>query len=251
MYTMQAMAHTGYNEQQDSIAAAMAPLSEDTSDLMEEMKNNASEAPIDFDTIHTAAIDTIRWRQLRPGYIAGIENDKSFEYVKTGIPSPNEATAKDETRNFFYFDAVVFYVAIAACIIFLLWYLKANHIHFFRRKPVAIHEGDGSNEVAEDIFTLQYYDAIHKAVTNKNYRLAIRLQYLQLLKILADKKMISYRADKTNLDYLLQLKATTYYDAFFTITRHYEYSWYGLFNISPEMYCTINQAFVNFHKRLG
>jgi hypothetical protein len=70
--------------------------------------------------------------------------------------------------------------------------------------------------------------------------------FLQLLKNLSEKNIIQYKHDRTNFDYLSQLYATRYYEDFFRITRHYEYSWYGQFEVSPKTYQVIKKEFEDF-----
>ncbi|MCH5682976.1 DUF4129 domain-containing protein [Niabella sp. W65] len=101
----------------------------------------------------------------------------------------------------------------------------------------------------KDIFSIEYAAAIKEALNNKNYRLAIRLHYLQLLKMLSEKGVIHYQPDKTNFDYLLQVRSTPHYSDFSGLTRQYEYSWYGLFPISQSQYEQIDLLFTNFQKR--
>ena len=89
-------------------------------------------------------------------------------------------------------------------------------------------EGKEEELATEDIFAINYQKEIDKAAQQGNYRLAVRLLFLRILKNLSQKNIIRYTQDKTNLDYLVQLHATRYYSDFFRITRNYEYSWYGL-----------------------
>jgi hypothetical protein len=70
--------------------------------------------------------------------------------------------------------------------------------------------------------------------------------FLRLLKEMAEKNIIQYKQDRTNLDYLLQLQPTGYYHDFFRITRNYEYSWYGLFDISEDAYNKVKNDFTQF-----
>lgn len=81
--------------------------------------------------------------------------------------------------------------------------------------------------------------------------MAIRLMYLRLLKNLSERNIIQYKQDRTNLDYLMQLHPTRYYNGFFRITRNYEYSWYGEFPVSNEAYGIIKKEFDNFENTAG
>ena len=108
----------------------------------------------------------------------------------------------------------------------------------------------GEDEITEDIFAINYQKEIDKAAAQGNYRLAIRLMFLRLLKNMSEKSIIRYKQDKTNLDYLLELHPTNYYTRFFRITRNYEYSWYGQFNVSEDAYKIIRNDFDQFDKEL-
>ena len=98
----------------------------------------------------------------------------------------------------------------------------------------------------DNIFEINYQKEIDKAVSKGNYRFAVRLMFLQLLKNLSDKQVIHYRQDSTNFDYLLQLHQTRHYQDFFRLTRNYEYSWYGQFDIDPDTFSLIRKDFENF-----
>ena len=103
----------------------------------------------------------------------------------------------------------------------------------------------------DDIFAINYQKEIDKAVGMSNYRLAVRLMFLRLLRNLSDKKIIQYKQDSTNFDYMMQLRSTTIYPDFFRITRNYEYSWYGQFDIDKEKYSIIKKEFENFETKLN
>ena len=69
--------------------------------------------------------------------------------------------------------------------------------------------------MTEDIFAINYQKEIDKACSKGNYRLAIRLMFLRLLKDLSEKNIIQYTQDKTNFDYLIQLHPTRLLQRFF------------------------------------
>lgn len=200
-----------------------------------------------FDTIDAVSMQTIPSRNLGDGYVQQFLKDDVFGYVKNGIPKPK---IKQRKRSGIKTGDILLIIAVSAFIAFLVWYLNQRNIFLFRKKPASLSNGSVVDD-EKDIFSINYAQAIENALSKKNYRLAIRLQYLQVLKMLADKSIIHYQPEKTNLDYLLQLKPTTYYNSFFSITRNYEYSWYGLFDIDEAAYRQINHAFSNFHKKIN
>ena len=102
----------------------------------------------------------------------------------------------------------------------------------------------------EDIFGINYQKEIEKAIAAGDYRLAVRLLFLQLLRGLSDRNIIQYSHERTNLDYLMQVHHAPWYQQFFRITRNYEYVWYGLFEIDQHKFEAINKDFKNLENRL-
>ena len=68
---------------------------------------------------------------------------------------------------------------------------------------------------------------------------------------MSEKNIIQYKQDKTNIDYLMQLHTTKHYTNFFRITRNYEYSWYGKFEVSEEAYRIIRNDFDHFENAIN
>lgn len=200
-----------------------------------------------FDTLTTFALPAVSQRNADSIYIEGLRNSAAFGYVKNGIPKPEE---EKYPKKSFDFNTMWLYVALAAFIIFLVWYLLTSDILLLKKKKPATLAAAQEVET-KDIFSIDYTAAISNAVAAKNYRLAVRLHYLQLLKMLSEKNIIQYQPDKTNFDYLLQLRPTPYYKAFFNMTRHYEYSWYGLFPIDEGQYHQIRNSFSTLTENAG
>lgn len=194
--------------------------------------------------------DSIQLRKVQNNYFNKVKESKIFDYVKNGIPKEKVVVKNIESKQYKLSNFIP-YLAVLLFLGFLTWYLISNNIISFKRKSTFTTENSEEVLEQEDIFSIQYKQAIQMAVQNKNYRLAVRLQYLQLLKQLADKKIINYQPEKTNFEYLLQLKPTTYHDDFFTVTRNYEYSWYGLFDLNEQQYHKIEEQFMNINKKLA
>jgi len=131
----------------------------------------------------------------------------------------------------------------------LTWYLLQNNIVV--RKQSITAEKISEDTTGENIFDINYQKEIEKAVNAGDYRLAIRLMFLRLLKQLSQKKIIEYKQERTNFDYLSQLHATGFYNDFFRLTRNYEYTWYGKFEVSGETFGIIKSEFENFDRKLS
>lgn len=103
----------------------------------------------------------------------------------------------------------------------------------------------------EDIQKLDTKALIAQAVAEGNYRLAIRLNYLDILKKLDEKNWINWRRNKTNQDYVLELRKSKHGQEFAQLTRQFDISWYGDFPISKELYEQIEPGFQGFYRRIG
>jgi hypothetical protein len=163
---------------------------------------------------------------------------------------PKEEKSYNPISSQAWFQTLMWIIIIGGFAGAIMWYLAGSNVGLFRRKDKKIATGE-EEEITEDIFAINYQKEIDKAAVQGNYRLAIRLMYLRLLKNLSERNIIQYKQDRTNLDYLMQLHPTVYYKNFFRITRHYEYSWYGEFNVSNDAYGIIKKEFDNFENTTG
>lgn len=103
----------------------------------------------------------------------------------------------------------------------------------------------------EDIHTISFDDAIREAAENHNFRLAIRLLYLQSLKQLSDKGYIEWQKDKTNNEYITEVTGKSWQALFKKLTGNFEYTWYGERNVSNESYQHIYNQFQQFNNQLS
>tara|TARA_R110002167_G_scaffold27871_12_gene94584 strand:- start:877 stop:1587 length:711 start_codon:yes stop_codon:yes gene_type:complete len=94
-------------------------------------------------------------------------------------------------------------------------------------------------------------ELIRKAVLEKDYRSAIRYYYLLILKKMGERELILWAQQKTNDDYIKELQSSDLLIPFNTITRLYDYIWYGSFALDEAKYLKARQAFLNLHKKLG
>lgn len=173
---------------------------------------------------------------------------------KTNKPPKDEQEEENEPKyssGSSWLQTLIWMVIIVGFIGALTWYLGGANVGLFRKKIKKVESTSHEEEIPEDIFAINYQKEIDRAAAEGNYRLAIRLMFLRLLKDMSEKNIISYKLDKTNLDYLMQLHSTVYYKDFFALTRSYEYSWYGKFNVSEENYKIIRSEFEQFERRLS
>jgi hypothetical protein len=179
-----------------------------------------------------------------------LKNDPKFRDSLLNVKK-HELTDKNNNAliNQPWFNTLLWVVIIGIFAAAVIYFLMQNKISLFSKESASATE-EAKDEEDENIFHLSYTKLIQKAEKENNYRIAVRLMFLQTLKLLSDTNKIQYQPDYTNLDYLQQLHPTKFYHDFFKVTRSYEYVWYGKFNISTEHYTTIKNDFFNLQNKI-
>lgn len=102
-------------------------------------------------------------------------------------------------------------------------------------------------ESVENIHEINFNEEINKAVIAGNYRLAVRLLYLQALKFLSDGAQIDWKPEKTNQAYVDELVDPDRKKAFRLLTLKFEYIWYGDFSVEKESFKALKVSFDRFN----
>ena len=192
--------------------------------------------------------DTLKFRRLQDSVIKALRDDKAFWYANETFKKREKKKEKGNLTSHPLFQTILWLIIIAGFSTFLILYLSNSNVGLFRKSRHIAEEEAGPE--ASDIFAINYQKEIEKAVGMSNYRLAVRLMFLRLLRNLSDKKIIEYKQDSTNFDYMMQLRSTVMYADFSRLARNYEYSWYGQFDIDKEKYSVIKNEFENFDRKL-
>jgi hypothetical protein len=150
------------------------------------------------------------------------------------------ANPSGNVGNIFFYTACGLLVAV---LIFII--LRMNAINLFSSNK-KLKNSLEIDELLEDIHEINYTTAIQEAVRQKLYRRATRLYYMQALKTLSDKKLIQWEIDKTNHEYLYELKEPRLANGFENITYAYEYVWYGNVEIEEKTFEIIQSNFNQF-----
>ena len=112
-------------------------------------------------------------------------------------------------------------------------------------------EVSGYSVTDEDIHSINFELAIEQAVQSSNYRLAVRLLYLQSLKRLADRNLINWQLNKTNIAYVQELQGRIYQPAFNSLTLQFENTWYGDMPVAPGEFSTLHEQFKQFNRQIN
>jgi hypothetical protein len=177
-------------------------------------------------------------------------NSNKNEY-ETDDSNRTEVSSSGSVFETSWFSTLMWIIIIGSFIGAIGWYLSTNDTAIFRKRNTVVAPAAEDDTMPDDIFAINYQKELDRASAVKDYRLAIRLMYLRLLKSSAEKNIIQYAQERTNFDYLLQMHKTSYYNDFFRLTRNFEYAWYGKFTVSDEAFDKIKNDFDNFNNKIG
>lgn len=126
-------------------------------------------------------------------------------------------------------------ILVGFLLYFIIKYLigkDGNFIFGKKNKKVIIKD----EELHENIHEINFPESIAKFEREGDYRSAVRYQFLFVLKKLSDKKSINWNPEKTNKDYVSELKAPHLKNDFSNLSYIFEYVWYGEFSIDEQSY---------------
>jgi len=181
-------------------------------------------------------------RQVDTQVVTRLKADDDYWYANV------EREKKKESKGFTLPELdTIFWILFALVVVGLLVWVLARGEVFRRSSRIDTNE---ANIEEENIYEIKFEEEIRKAVTAGNYRLAVRLHYLQSLRALADRGLIHYATGKTNGQYLFELAGNPLYKMFFSLTRHFDYTWYGQFPLSLQSYRKLETDFNEFKTKL-
>lgn len=168
---------------------------------------------------------------------------------------PIQEIKEDSSTNFDVtpiFNTTFFIVLGILLVLFILFLVIGNKtgILFSKdKKRTNKNELDFEELSVEQTSKSELELLLENALTQKNYKVAIRAIYLLTLKHLSDNSLIKLKDDKTNYDYFYEIKNNNKKEIFRSITSVYDFVWYGEFeakdthyNNAAKFYEQLNQA---------
>ncbi|WP_276367602.1 hypothetical protein [Chryseolinea sp. H1M3-3] len=211
-------------------------------------------------TTPAADSSSVEVRSFDEAAIQKLRSDKDLQYNE--IPTVAESLWQRLLMWIVKFFATLFSEVILADWTKILWYglslaaivvvimilLRVNAFKVF-------YAGEGASTLSyhvleEDIHNLDFDKLIREAIGQRDYRKAIRLLFLQSLKLLADKNLIQWEQGKTNHDYLSELTGEELKRGFKDLNYYFEYAWYGNFAVSNEMFLKVQRTFMEWRSRI-
>lgn len=152
-----------------------------------------------------------------------------------------------ETGGFGFLD-VLGWIALAVVVCVIVVVVAGIRKSFLRpaRRLVT-----GMTEVGENIHEMDFDRLIAEMVGRREYRRAVRLLYLNALKRLTDRGLIQWKIDKTNHEYLRELRTSRVIEPFRRATLAFEYVWYGDLPVDEANFPKIRDLFARLDQSLS
>jgi len=187
------------------------------------------------------------------------KNDADFQYENELVQTPS---IWDRFWAWVWrkYDEIMSTEAGRVTMKFIFWLLGIGGLAFFvykvaRMNRLSLFAAEQQSLTAykvesEDIHAIPFDTAINEALQQGNYRLAIRLSYLQNLKLLTDKELIDWRPNKTNTDYWREITSPSLQRSFKSVTNIFEYAWYGSHSVTRGDFETMKEELLQFKTQL-
>jgi len=200
----------------------------------------------------------IEVRKPLEGSIAKFKSDKEFMYDEAESQNwwdafwtwvGSKLSKLLGTKAFGFFQKYLGYIIILAAIIIVILVLNKSKLRglFYFSKEDKI---SGFKEIKENINEIDFDTLISEAISKSNYRIAVRLHYLKTLKLLSDRKMIDWKINKTNHNYVKEIKEAEIKKPFEKLTYLFEWIWYGELHIEESLFEETKNSFMNFQTSL-
>ena len=178
-------------------------------------------------------------------------DEKTWEKVTKNVDYTENEREK-RTWNFPNFNIdinpkavqyVFFFIIIGALLFFLVKYIMALQSTRADEEHLRIFEVDSLDEAEANPMNADLEKLIQKLIQNKDYRGAIRANFLLILQLLNRKELIEWKKPKTNFDYVNEISKQDYHADFYALTQYFEWIWYGNHTIEQPTYKELEQEF--------
>lgn len=144
---------------------------------------------------------------------------------------------------------LISYIIIIGVVLLLLYLVLKNISVDMKVRKVKLQTDDIDR--MENIEDVDIQTLLSRARAEGDFRLAVRLYYLGLLKRLHVLNMIVWKKDKTNRDYLAELCANgSHFDEIRKLTNSYESAWYGEHPIHVEAFQHLSRQFESMYTKI-
>lgn len=142
----------------------------------------------------------------------------------------------------------VFLIIIISALVIVVLYLILKNRKPKDQKVVASIGEDWNPEI---ISKSELELRLEAALAEENYRECIRIYFTFILKELIKKSWIYWRKEKTNMDYIIEMRSKPESFEFEECVRLFDVVWYGQYHIDRGSYAALAPIFQQYYNRLS
>ena len=150
--------------------------------------------------------------------------------------------------NWSSFFKVFFFIIVIGLLAFIIIKMMGSTAFLSNKNVDKTALKYSIDKVEENIHEADLEDFARHALDKKDYKLAIRLYFLQILKHLSINNFIKWKRDKTNKEYVREMSGTDLFKEFRTISRLFERVWYSDVTVQEHQFNQIRPRFLDFFK---
>ncbi|NUQ22555.1 MAG: DUF4129 domain-containing protein [Saprospiraceae bacterium] len=193
-------------------------------------RSQSSTAQSDYESapVENPGFEEKDWKKATAGldFNEKIKPARNRRTFNTGLGGINPAVAK----------VMIILVGALALAFILYQFFGKNHIPANKRIDKIRGLVLDADKLEEEVLEAPFEAYIQEALQQRQYALAIRLHYLWALQTLAHRQLIHWKKDKTNREFLAELRPTALGGPFSQATAVYEWVWYGDQTITKQHY---------------
>lgn len=194
--------------------------------------------------------EQVDWEKITGGETF---HEKKIEKPKDQLVDPeyNDVDYADYYENDSFWDSNGFrYIAVTLLVLIIIGLVVAIIANQKSNTKIARELEHSIEEAEKNIDTTNLDYLLQKALDNGEYRLALRIYYLKVIKLLNEKSLINFKPEKTNYNYVVEMMGHNDHKAFKSLTTSYEYFWYGDKDINEDIYQNQTRQFSSFINKI-
>jgi hypothetical protein len=192
-------------------------------------------------SVETRTFNRKIWRKAT----SGLDYTDSKRRRRASSPRENSGTSGSRNGRWVF---MVLGALLLGGALFLLW--RAIRAYWGLKNPSVQQLEVSLEEIEDRLFESDLSSFIERALAGGQYRMAIRLYFLDILKILALQKQIRWGKDKTNRQYSTELRSTDLSAEFDRLVLIFERVWYGQGQLDRAAFAAIAPDFSAFLRKL-
>lgn len=189
---------------------------------------------------------------------------KDLDYSPKKKPKEEEEEVQDEPVDTSDFDLdgsifdgnwsgffrIFFFIIVIGLLTFIIMKLMGSTAFLSNKNVDKTNLKYSIEKVEEDIHQADLEDFAQHAIDKQDYKLAIRLYFLQILKDLSSNNFIKWKRNKTNKEYVREMSGTDLFKEFRAISRLFERVWYSDVTVQEHQFNRLRPKFLDFLKKI-